>query len=126
MIDPFDAIESLVAQAQRRVDFNNEQPHRKKVTIAETLEAKTAELLSHLVRDRKAPYHFTVHAADEGWVVCEIRDDIVIRRLVVHPSGGVFTSTSGRQMMVNGLGILAEVLRADDLGDGLKRYGFGA
>lgn len=126
MIDPFDAIESLVAQAQRRVDFNNDQPFRKKVTIAETLEAQTAELLSHLVRDRKAPYHFTVERVDAGWAVAEIRDDIVIRRLVVPPAGGVFTSTSGRSLMVNELGMLASVLPSHFVDGAAVRYELGA
>lgn len=126
MIDPFDAIERLVAQAQRRTDMNNEKPHRPKITIADTLEAQTAELLSNLVRDRKAPYHFIVKRVDAGWSVAEVENDYYIRVIVLPPAGGVFTSTTGRTMMVNDLGMIGSALLSEDAGEGVKRYEFGA
>lgn len=47
MIGPYVAIEKLISQASRRVEINNDQPHRAKITILDTLEARAAELISH-------------------------------------------------------------------------------
>lgn len=47
MINHLVAIEKLMAEAYRRVELNNEQPFRDRITIAETVEARAAELISH-------------------------------------------------------------------------------
>lgn len=63
MISPFEAIEQLIAQGQRRVDHHNGRPHNTtKITLADTLEAQVAELISHyehgaLEARRKAEGH---------------------------------------------------------------------
>lgn len=50
MMNPFDAMEQLMAAGARAVEMNNEQPHRDPIALADTLEAKAAELISHYQR----------------------------------------------------------------------------
>ena len=47
MINHLVAIERLMEQASHRVELNNNQPFRDRITVAETVEARAAELISH-------------------------------------------------------------------------------
>lgn len=47
MIHHLVAIEKLMAQASRRVELNNAQSFRARISLADTVEAKAAELISH-------------------------------------------------------------------------------
>ncbi len=50
MLTSYEAIEQLVAAGVHKVDLNNDQPHCPKISLADTLEARAAELISHYQR----------------------------------------------------------------------------
>jgi hypothetical protein len=53
MLTAPEAIEQLIEAGTHRVEMNNAQPFRDNITLADTLEAKAAELISHLAREEQ-------------------------------------------------------------------------
>ena len=53
MLNPFEAIDLLMEAGCRKVELNNDQPHKTPITLADTLEARAAELISHYQRREK-------------------------------------------------------------------------
>ena len=51
MLTAREAIEQLIAAGAHKVDMTNAQPFLPDITLADTLEAKVAELISHLARE---------------------------------------------------------------------------